>query len=99
MLSEVKDPWISLGVPKTPSEYLSPKLKTSTSPSPNPEKPLTIIRILVGLIQAILKVAVDAFVAGGTLIVSALVVIALAVAAIWLITLFAISLFRRTRSH
>jgi hypothetical protein len=60
---------------------------------------LTIIRILVGLIQAILKVFADAFLRGGALLVSALVVLALAVAAVWFVTLFAISLFRRSRSQ
>jgi hypothetical protein len=60
---------------------------------------LTIIRILVGLIEAILKVFADAFVRGGALLVSALLVLVLAVAAIWFVALFAISLFRRSRSH
>jgi hypothetical protein len=66
---------------------------------PKPETPLTIIRILVGLIEAILKVFADAFVRGGALMVSALVVLALVIAAVWFLTLFAISLFRRGRSH
>ncbi len=60
---------------------------------------MTIIRILVGLIQAILKVCADAFLRGGALLVSALVILALVVAALWFVTLFAISLFRRSRSH
>ena len=74
-------------------------LSTSTPSLPNPEPPLTIIRILVGLIQAILKVFADAFLRGGALLVSALVVLALIVAAVWFVTLFAISLFRRSRSQ
>ncbi len=60
---------------------------------------MAIVRILVGLIEAILKVFADAFLRGGALLVSALVILALVVAAVWFVTLFAISLFRRSRSH
>jgi hypothetical protein len=62
-------------------------------------RPLTIIRILVGLIQAILKVLAETFLRGGALLVSGLVILALVAVAVWLVILFAISLFRRSRSH
>ena len=60
---------------------------------------MTIVRILVALIEAILKVIADAFLSGGALLVSALAILALVVGAVWFITLFAISIFRRSRSH
>lgn len=60
---------------------------------------MTIIRVLVGLIEAILKVFADAIIRSGAVLVSALVILALVVAAVWFVALFAISLFRRSRSH
>jgi hypothetical protein len=60
---------------------------------------MIIIRILVALIQAILKVVADAFVAGGAVLAGFLIALALATAAIWTITLLTISFFRRVRSR
>jgi hypothetical protein len=60
---------------------------------------MVIVRILVALIQAILKVFADAFVAGGVALTGFLIALALAVAIIWIVTLLAISLFRHVRSR
>ncbi len=60
---------------------------------------MVIIRILVALIQAILKVFADALVAGGVALTGFIIALALAVAVIWIVTLLAISLFRRVRSR
>ncbi len=60
---------------------------------------MVVIRILVALVQAILKIFADAFVAGGVALIGFLITLALIVVAIWIVTLLTISIFRRVRSR
>ena len=60
---------------------------------------MVIIRILVALIQAILKVAADAVVAGGAVLGGFIVAALLTVGGIWALTLLAISVTRHLRSR
>jgi hypothetical protein len=60
---------------------------------------MIIIRILVALVQAILKVVADAFVEGGAVLIGVIFGLVLGFAVLWVAVLFTISVFRRVRSR